>query len=105
MNNTTNNVESSYIKNPEIYDIIIYIINGLIMLFFGIMQYQIKRYFKKNDINISQIKSDVEVLSMASDRNNHRTSINEPYDESSEDGKNTHRDVRLNNGTLIRVHY
>ena len=46
MNNTTS-VETTYIRNRELYDIIIYIINGLIMLFFGVMQYQIKRYFKK----------------------------------------------------------
>ena len=57
---------------------------------------------KKNDITISQIKSDVEILSMASERNNHRTSINEPYDDGSPE---THRDVKLNNGTIIRVHY
>jgi len=102
MNNTTT-IETTYIKNREIYDIIIYIINGLIMLFFGVIQYQIKRYFKKNDIVISQIKADVEVLSMASERNNHRTSINEPID--SPRSPETHRDVKLNNGTIIRVHY
>ena len=102
MNNTTN-IETTYwyIKNRELYDIIIYIINGLIMLFFGVIQYQIKRYFKKTDITISQIKADVETLSMVSERNNERASINEPYDNMPP----THRDVRLNNDTIIRVHY
>ena len=104
MNNTTT-TETTYIKNRELYDIIIYIINGLIMLFFGVIQYQIKRYFKKTDITISQIKADVEVLSMASERNNHRTSINEPIEPSDDGTPETHRDVKLNNGTIIRVHY
>jgi len=101
MNTTT--IETTYFRNRELYDIIIFIINGLIMLFFGVLQYQIKRYFKKNDITISQIKADVETLSMVSERNNQRSSINEPINEQYDEP--THRDVKLNNGTIIRVHY
>ena len=109
MNNTK--IETTYIKSNDLYDIIIFIINGLIMLFFGLMQYQIKRYFKKTDNSICQLKLDVESLSMASterNNNNNRTSINEPYYEGNQHTHRseelTHRDFQLPNGNILRIH-
>jgi len=107
MNNTT--IETTYIRNRDLYDIFVYIINGLIMLFFGLMQYQMKKYFKKTDTSINQLKSDVESLSMATtERNNNRTSINEPYYEGNEHTHRsqdlTHRDFELPNGNILRIH-
>ena len=107
MNNTT--IETSYIRNRDLYDIFIYIINGLIMLFFGLMQYQMKKYFKKTDNSICQLKLDVESLSMATtERNNNRTSINEPYYEGNQhthrSEEMTHRDIPLSNGNILRIH-
>jgi len=105
MNNTT--IETTYIRNRDLYDIVIYIINGLIMLFFGLMQYQMKRYFKKTDTSINQLKIDIETLSMASERNNnHTTSINEPYFEQHTERSEelTHRDFQLSNGNILRIH-
>ena len=102
MNNTT--IETTYIRNRDLYDIVIYIINGLIMLFFGLMQYQMKRYFKKTDTSINQLKIDIETLSMASERNNNiRTSVNEPYSPHRSE-ELTHRDFKLSNGNILRIH-
>jgi len=107
MNNTT--IETTYIRNRDLYDIVIYIINGLIMLFFGLMQYQMKRFFKKTDTSINQLKIDIETLSMASERNNNiRTSVNEPYFEGNQHTERseelTHRDFKLSNGNILRIH-
>lgn len=63
----TSRIEFSY------YEIVMYIITGLIGLFFLMIQIQIKRYFKKNNMEINEIKqkqsqiiSDVETLSLHS---------------------------------------
>lgn len=55
------------------YEIVMYIITGLIGLFFLMIQIQIKRYFRKNNMEINEIKqkqsqiiSDVETLSLHS---------------------------------------
>jgi len=77
------------------------------MLFFALMQYQIKKYFKKTDSSISQLKIDVESLSTERNNNN-RTSINEPYfeenDHTHRSDELTHRDFQLPNGNILRIH-
>ena len=107
MNNTT--IETTYIRNRDLYDIFVYIINGLIMLFFGLMQYQMKKYFKKTDNSICQLKLDVESLSIATTERNNNNRINEPYFEDENEHTNrsqemTHRDFQLPNGNILRIH-
>jgi len=78
--NTTNIFnDSNNDKLLNAKEVILYILSGIFSIFFGIIHFQLKRYMKRNDKQIIELKNEIETISV---QNSQRTNIQEqesPY--------------------------
>jgi len=73
--NTTNIFnDSNNDKLLNAKEVILYILSGIFSIFFGIIHFQLKRYMKRNDKQIIELKNEIETLSVQSSQ---RTNIQE----------------------------